>query len=79
MNVNAGQVRQCLRDFDFKNLFIQELNWSHCSNRPIDLELDGNIARLSPFAELGGVVVYQVELHFAVRSRIKSSKLLMST
>ncbi len=62
MNVNAGRVRQCLRDFDFKNLFIQELNWSHCSNRPIDLELDGNIARLSPFAELGGVVVYQVEL-----------------
>lgn len=62
MNVNAGRVRQCLRDFDFNNLFIQELNWSHCSNRPIDLELDGNIARLSPFAELGGVVVYQVEL-----------------
>ena len=62
MNVNAGRVRQCLRDFDFKNLFIQELNWSHCSNRPIDLELDGNIAQLSPFAELGGVVVYQVEL-----------------
>ncbi len=62
MNVNAGRVRQCLRDFDFKNLFIQELNWSHCSNRPIDLELDSNIVRLSPFAELGGVVVYQVEL-----------------
>lgn len=62
MNVNAVRVRQCLRDFDFKNLFIQELNWSHCSNRPIDLELDGNIAQLSPFAELGGVVVYQVEL-----------------
>ena len=62
MNVNAGRVRQCLRAFDFKNLFIQELNWSHCSNRPIALELDGNIARLSPLAELGGVVVYQVEL-----------------
>jgi len=62
MNVNAGQVRQCLRSFDFKNLFIQELNWFHCGNRPIDLELDGNVARLSPIAELGGVVVYQVEL-----------------
>jgi hypothetical protein len=62
MNVDTGQVRQCLRSFDFKNLFIQELNWSHCGNRPIDLELDSNIARLSPLAELGGVVVYQVEL-----------------
>jgi hypothetical protein len=62
MNVDTRQVRQCLRSFDFKNLFIQELNWSHCGNRPIDLELDGNIARLSPLAELGGVVVYQVEL-----------------
>ena len=62
MNVDTGQVRQCLRAFDFKKLFIQELNWSHCGNRPIDLELDGNIARLSPLAELGGVVVYQVEL-----------------
>ncbi|MDD5703681.1 MAG: hypothetical protein PHU23_16730, partial [Dehalococcoidales bacterium] len=62
MNVDTGQVRQCLKSFDFKRLFIQELNWSHCTNRPLDLEIDGDIARISPFAELGGVVVYQVEL-----------------
>jgi len=62
MNVDALQVRQCLRAFDFKKLFIQELNWSHSTNRPIDLQTDGDIARLSPLAELGGVIVYQVEL-----------------
>ena len=62
MNVNVEEVRQYLRAFDFKNLFIQELNWSICGNRPIDLIMDGDIARLSPLAELGGVVVYQVEL-----------------
>jgi hypothetical protein len=62
MNVDIGQVRQCLKSFDFKRLFIQELNWSHCTSRPLDLEIDGDIARISPLAELGGVVVYQVEL-----------------
>ncbi len=62
MNVDTGQVRQCLKSFDFKRLFIQELNWSHCTNRPLDLEIDGDTARISPLAELGGVVVYQVEL-----------------
>ena len=62
MNIDTAQVRQCLKSFDFKRLFIQELNWSHCTNRPLDLEIDGDIARISPVAELGGVVVYQVEL-----------------
>jgi len=62
MNIDTVQVRQCLKTFDFKNLFIQELNWSHCTNRPIDLEIEGDIARITALAELGGVVVYQVEL-----------------
>ena len=62
MNVDTGQVRQCLKSFDFKRLFIQELNWSHCTSRPLDLEIDGDIARINALAELGGVVVYQVEL-----------------
>ena len=62
MNVDTGQVRQCLKTFDFKRLFIQELNWSHCTGRPLDLEIDSDIARIIPMAELGGVVVYQVEL-----------------
>lgn len=62
MSIDTAQVRQCLNAFDFKRLFIQELNWSYCTNRPLDLEIDADIARISPLAELGGVVVYQVEL-----------------
>ena len=62
MNVNVEQVRRYLRAFDFQKLFIQELNWSICGNRPINLEMNGDIVRLSPLAELGGLVVYQVEL-----------------
>jgi hypothetical protein len=40
MNIDIEQVRQCLKAFDFRKLFIEELNWSHCINRPVDLQIE---------------------------------------
>lgn len=58
MNVDIQRVRRCLKDFDFKRLFIEELNWSICSNNPIDLNIKGSAYRCTPFAEMGGMVVF---------------------
>ena len=62
MNIDTKRVRQVLKDFDFKRLFIEDLNWSYCHTRPIELEIDGKLAIVEPLAEIGGVVAYQAVL-----------------
>ena len=58
MNINTNRVRDCLGRFDFKTLFIEELGWNICNNRPVDVQVDTQTFRLSPFAEQGGMVIY---------------------
>jgi len=58
MNINTNRVRDCLKRFDFKTLFIEELGWNTCGNRPVDVQVDTQTFRLIPFAEQGGMVVY---------------------
>ena len=58
MNINTNRVRDCLKRFDFKTLFIEELGWNTCGNRPVDVQIDTQTFRLIPFAEQGGMVVY---------------------
>lgn len=62
MNIDLSSARRRLQDFDFRNLFVQELNWSHCTSRPLDLIVDGKTVSLTPLAEMSGMVVYQAEL-----------------
>jgi hypothetical protein len=61
MNVEAKRVRACLNNFEFKKLFIEELNWTSCGNRPIIVPLEDETYCATPFAELGGVVTFLVE------------------
>jgi len=58
MNINTNRVRDCLKRFDFKTLFVEELGWNTCGNRPVDVQVDTQTFRLIPFAEQGGMVVY---------------------
>lgn len=58
MNISTNVVRDCLKRFDFETLFIEELGWNTCGNRPVDVQVDRQIYRLTPFAEQGGMVVY---------------------
>lgn len=58
MNIDTSRVRDCLKRFDFRNLFVEELGWNICDNRPVDVQVDTQTFRLSPFAEQGGMVIY---------------------
>ncbi len=57
MPIDITRTRQYLKDFNFKNLFIEELGWNHCSNQ-IDVTLDGNTFSLSAVAEKHGMVAF---------------------
>jgi len=58
MSIDTKRVRECLRQFDFKSLFVEELGWNICNNRPIDIQVGEQFFRLIPFAEQGGMVTY---------------------
>ncbi|MFO7772961.1 MAG: Eco57I restriction-modification methylase domain-containing protein [Dehalococcoidia bacterium] len=58
MNIDTNRVRDCLKRFDFDTLFIEELGWNTCNNRPSDIQVDSRTYHLIPFAEQGGMVVY---------------------
>jgi len=58
MNIDTNRVRDCLKGFDFKNLFVEELGWNICANRPVDVQIGTQTFRLTPFAEQGGMVIY---------------------
>ena len=57
MPLDVARTRHHLKDFNFKNLFIEELGWNHCSNQ-IDVTLDGNTFSLSAVAEKHGMVAF---------------------
>jgi len=61
MLINFRQARQHLEAFDFKKLFVEELGWARSSSKPVPIEVDGTTYRLTPIAELGGMVVYLCE------------------
>jgi hypothetical protein len=58
MNIDTSRVRDCLKRFDFRNLFVEELGWNICNNRPVDVQVDAQTFCLTPLAEQGGMVIY---------------------
>jgi hypothetical protein len=58
MNIDTSRVRDCLKSFGFRNLFVEELGWNICDNRPVDVQIDTQTFCLTPFAEQGGMVIY---------------------
>lgn len=57
MKIDINCTRKNLRDFNFKNLFIEELGWDHCGNQ-IDISLAGNTFSLYAVAEKHGMVTF---------------------
>ncbi len=57
MPIDITRTRQYLKDFNFKNLFIEELGWDHCSNQ-IDVTIDGFFFNLAAVAEKHGMVAF---------------------
>jgi hypothetical protein len=59
MAIDRQRVRQCLCDFDFKTLFIEELGWDRFARSPLEVEdKEGGTWRLAPLAEKGGVTAF---------------------
>ena len=61
--LNLEKTRKYLQDFDFAELFIEELNWSNPANKAIqhDKHKDLSFTR-KPIAELSGAVVYEISM-----------------
>ena len=61
MLFNVIRTRDCLQNFQFGTLFIEELGWSHPSQRkPVTAEAGGSRYTRTPIAELAGVTVFEV-------------------
>jgi len=56
MPINTQRARTCLRAFDFKKLFIEELGWNNASTKLQPVEIDGALYSFTPFAEHGGML-----------------------
>ena len=60
-NFDFTTTRTFLHNFQFKQLFIQELGWSSANNiRPIEIDLDTIQVTATPIAQLAGVVVFEI-------------------
>ena len=62
MPLNLNKARQCLGNFEFSKLFIEELGWSQPSSRQTSSVVvkDRRFA-CRPLAQLAGVVVLEIE------------------
>ena len=59
---NFDNVRRLLNEFAFRRLFIEALGWSNPPNSTtVSFELDENTFTQTPIAELGGVMVYEIQ------------------
>jgi hypothetical protein len=58
MELNADRLRQLIRGFDFRRLFLEELGWdSH--HAALEINLDGRPLSLTAVAQKRGMVVYR--------------------
>ncbi|HMF57743.1 MAG TPA: hypothetical protein VK619_15475, partial [Pyrinomonadaceae bacterium] len=61
MSFDTSRVRACLNDFNFRELFIEELGWSRPAERqPGSFEINGENFQRVQIAQLSGVVVYEI-------------------
>jgi hypothetical protein len=52
---NRQKIRQCLRDFNFKMLFVEELGWDILNEHPLVIPVDGTTYVLRSLVEKRGV------------------------
>ena len=58
MTTNRQHIRQNIQDFNFKQLFVNELGWDHLNEPPLSIPCDGQTYILRPLVEKRGVKVY---------------------
>lgn len=61
MPINRANVRKLLQDFDFRNLFIEEMGWGSVpSTRPAPMDVDGTRYMRRLIAQMSGVSVFEI-------------------
>ncbi|MHC5761287.1 Eco57I restriction-modification methylase domain-containing protein [Nostoc sp.] len=61
MPLNFQQTRDLLYNFQFSDLFIEELGWSKPSRqKPVTLKIDNKTYQYKKIAELSGVAIFEV-------------------
>ncbi len=64
MPLNIERTRECLREFSFERLFLEELGWSRPLRKaPLDIDVKESRFACRHLAELSGAVVLEVEAH----------------
>jgi hypothetical protein len=58
MPIDLARVRNYLRKFDFKTLFVEELGWDRHRMQPLNIEVDGNTYTLNALVEKRGLVTF---------------------
>ena len=58
MAPDRQRIQQCLKAFDFKTLFIEELGWDNLREAPLAISVDGGSYTLRPLVETRGFKVY---------------------
>lgn len=62
MSIDTSRVRRNLNDFNFRDLFIEELGWSRPTERhAVEFEAGGARFERRQIAQLSGVVVFEVK------------------
>ncbi|BDI15627.1 hypothetical protein ANSO36C_14290 [Nostoc cf. commune SO-36] len=61
MSLNFQRTRDLLSNFQFSDLFIEELGWSKPSRqKPVSLKIDNKTYQYQKIAELSGVAIFEV-------------------
>ncbi|MEH2000261.1 MAG: DNA methyltransferase [Nostoc sp.] len=61
MSLNFQRTRDLLYNFQFSDLFIEELGWSKPSRqKPVTLKIENNTYQYNKIAELSGVAIFEV-------------------
>jgi len=60
MNLNRERARKCLKEFDFRTLFIEELGWDRHEERR-EITVDNHVFILNAVAHKRGMVAYVCE------------------
>lgn len=75
MAIDRERSRQCLKDFEFRKLFIEELGWDKYS-AALSKQIDGADYHFNAVAEKRGVVVLVCDSIPAYAVRVKLDKLI---
>ena len=61
MTLNFQRIRDLLYNFQFQDLFIEELGWSQPSRKKaVTLEIENKTYKYDRIAEISGVAVFEV-------------------